>query len=455
MKDGYEIVKNGCLERGFILDSSREYIESMKKATEDIDVHCSIHTDNKLHKSWAIIKAGRCKCKECKKIEGRHDYTIEEKIQILYDAGFEYIEGNLGRVSESVKLKRIECGHIIDRPFNNIIRGNISCPFCKGVVPAGYWDKETCQEWLDQNMKGYKIIDTKRDRGELRVFIKCPNKDHNPYWTSWMHIKNERTGCKECYYKSENKINWNVDKVKAKLNEIGLSILNDSDYVSTHARFAAKDSLGFIYMVTMHNIVRGRQKFSLWRNNPYALHNIHLYCKIFRPDYEFLDNEYKGNKEIHRWRYLGDQLEDNIDREFDLIFGNFVNANSGHPMLSKSKLEAKCQYILDKYNIRYTPQKTFDDCKDKILLRFDFYTVINNNEYCIETDGNQHDIPIPKFGGLKYLEDIQRKDSIKNEYCKKNNIKLIRIKEKDFKNMENILIKELNLDGLDLEEYVG
>lgn len=450
MKDTYEIVRDGCFAKGFVLDSNKEYVESMKKATEKIDIHCSIHIDNKINKSWSVIKAGRCVCKECKKFEGRHNYTTEEKIQILFDNGFEYIEGNLARVSESVKLKRISCGHIIDRPFNNVSRGNTDCPFCKCTVPEGYWNKETCQEWLNENMYGYTIFDIKRMNGELRVYIKCPNKKHELYWTSWMHIKSENTGCKECYYESKNKTNWTLDKVKDKLNEIDLKILNDLDFISTHQRFAVKDKLGFIYMVTMHNVVAGRTKFSLWRNNPYALHNIHLYCKIFRPDYEFLDDEYKGNNKMHRWKYIGDQLEDNVSREFDLKFGHFVNNNGGHPMLSKSKLEAKCHHILDKYNIKYKTQKTFEGCKDKILLRFDFYIIINDREYCIETDGNQHDIPIPQFGGFEYLKDIQRKDNIKNKYCKNNNIKLIRIKEKDFKNMENILIKKL-----DLEEFAS
>lgn len=448
MKDTYEIVKEGCFIKGFILDSNREYIESMKTAKEKIDIHCKIHVENKMSRPWATIKAGRCVCKECKNIKGRHNYTIEEKIQILLDNGFEYIEGNLGKVSESVKLKKNSCGHIINRPFNNIIRGNIDCPFCRGVVPDGYWTKETCQKWLNENMQGYIIYDIKREEGKLMVFIKCPNENHDPYWAGWMHIRHGKTRCKECYYESENKTNWTLDKVKDKLNEIGLSVVNDSDYISTSKRFAVQDSLGFVYMVTMHNVVAGRTKFSLWRNNPYALHNIHLYCKIFRPDYEFLDNEYKGNKKMHRWKYLGEQLENDVDREFNLMFGHFVNGNGGHPMLSKSKLEAKCHHILDKYKIKYKPQKTFKGCKDKALLRFDFYTVINNQEYCIETDGNQHEIPVPQFGGFEYLNDIKKKDTIKNEYCKNHNIKLIRIKEKDFKNMENILIKELNLEEL-------
>lgn len=448
MKDTYEDVKNGCESKGFILDSNRKYIESMKTAKEKINIHCQKHTDNKMFRPWCDVKSGRCRCKQCSELECRHNYTIDEKIKILFDNGFEYLDGNLSIVSNSVHVRKISCGHDFYRPFNNIVRGSIDCPFCKGTVPCDYWNKETCQEWLNENMKGYIILDTKRENHELRVYVKCANKEHEPYWTYWMHIKNEKTGCRECYYESENKVNWTIDKVKLKLDEIGLNILNESEYVSTSKRFAVKDSFGFIYMVTMHNILAGRTKFSLWRNNPYAVHNIHLYCKIYRPDYIFLDNKYKGNKEIHRWEYIGDQLEGNTDRKFDLKFGAFVNNNCGHPMLSKSKMEAKCQHLLDKYNVKYKPQKTFEGCKDKILLRFDFYTIIKNQEYCIETDGFQHDVQVPQFGGLEYLEDIQKKDNIKNEYCKNHNIKLIRIKEKDFKNMESILIKELNLEEL-------
>ena len=136
---------------------------AVKKVSDKINVHCKIHTDNKLFRPWGDIKAGRCSCKKCKENIKRKYYSIEEKIQILYDTGFEYLEGNLSNVSNSVKLKRISCGHIIDRPFNNITRGNTDCPFCNGTVPNGYWNKETCQQWIDEHNIGYTILDTKKD----------------------------------------------------------------------------------------------------------------------------------------------------------------------------------------------------------------------------------------------------------------------------------------------------
>ena len=48
---------------------------------------------------------------------------------------------------------------------------------------------------------------------------------------------------------------------------------------------------------------------------------------------------------------------------------------------------------------------------------------------------------------MGYDEFINQKirDTIKTVYCKENNIKLIRIPYWEFNNIENILIKELNL----------
>ena len=62
---------------------------------------------------------------------------------------------------------------------------------------------------------------------------------------------------------------------------------------------------------------------------------------------------------------------------------------------------------------------------------------------CIEYDGRQHFEIVKKFGGLEGFIDTKIRDTIKNTYCKKNNIKLIRIPYWDFDNIEKILHKEI------------
>jgi hypothetical protein len=45
--------------------------------------------------------------------------------------------------------------------------------------------------------------------------------------------------------------------------------------------------------------------------------------------------------------------------------------------------------------------------------------------------------------GFKKFKETQKNDEIKNNFCKTNNIKLIRISYKEIKKIENILEEEI------------
>lgn len=91
--------------------------------------------------------------------------------------------------------------------------------------------------------------------------------------------------------------------------------------------------------------------------------------------------------------------------------------------------EKKIISILRKNNIDFETQKTINGCKSKMLLRFDFY-IPEKNIY-IEYDGIQHFKPVNYFGGLKTFNKIKETDEIKSQFCKDNNINLLRISYKD------------------------
>ena len=69
----------------------------------------------------------------------------------------------------------------------------------------------------------------------------------------------------------------------------------------------------------------------------------------------------------------------------------------------------------------------------KILYQFDFY--LPDKNILIEYDGSQHFDKTSKF----YSKDLIQTDKIKNEYCSKNNIHLIRIPYTKFNQIEEIL----------------
>jgi hypothetical protein len=126
--------------------------------------------------------------------------------------------------------------------------------------------------------------------------------------------------------------------------------------------------------------------------------------------------------------------------------GSFLQTPSSHksgsgcPKCSISKGEQSIMNFLDTNNIKYETQYKFEDCLSQTLqkkLSFDFYLVEKN--MCIEYDGIQHFEPIDKWGGLDRFEKQTLNDKIKNDYCKNNEIKLLRIPYTSFDNIESIL----------------
>jgi len=124
---------------------------------------------------------------------------------------------------------------------------------------------------------------------------------------------------------------------------------------------------------------------------------------------------------------------------------NYHLQGNGCPKCRQSKGELKISEILNKYNITYIQEKRFVDCKDKRSLSFDFYLPEHN--ICIEYQGKQHYIPLIAFYHKKFtikestdnLKSQQKRDKIKKEYCKNNNIKLIEIPYWDFNNIKQII----------------
>lgn len=101
--------------------------------------------------------------------------------------------------------------------------------------------------------------------------------------------------------------------------------------------------------------------------------------------------------------------------------------------------EKTVRLVLEKININFIQEKRFEDCKNIRSLPFDFY--IPSLNLIIEYDGEQHYYPV--FGEESF-QNTQKNDLIKNDYCAKNGILLLRIPYWEMKNIENIIVDYLN-----------
>lgn len=119
-----------------------------------------------------------------------------------------------------------------------------------------------------------------------------------------------------------------------------------------------------------------------------------------------------GHKEMRTFASMSNNI-----RYYDGVFVCSNADNHGEKLVED---------YLKEHNYSYNSQQTFKNLIDKLLLRFDFSIIENEKiKYVIEHDGKYHNRNDRKLS--------KQHDDLKNEYCKENNIPLLRID-----NYENI-----------------
>lgn len=105
--------------------------------------------------------------------------------------------------------------------------------------------------------------------------------------------------------------------------------------------------------------------------------------------------------------------------------------------ITGSWCEETIRKILINWGYEHKCQYTFEKCRDKRKLPFDFY--LPHFNVCIEFDGPQHFYPIH---GEKSFKTVKYHDNIKDKYCEDNNIILIRIPYWKYEIIEYYLFDE-------------
>jgi len=112
------------------------------------------------------------------------------------------------------------------------------------------------------------------------------------------------------------------------------------------------------------------------------------------------------------------------------------------PICNESKGEWKIRKFLENNHIIFKPQYFLRDLRGKnnSKLRFDF-AIFNKDKTLkclVEFDGIYHYATNNRNNTLD-LEEQKYRDNLKNEYCNKHNIKLLRIPYWEFDNINKIL----------------
>lgn len=336
--------------------------------------------------------------------------------------------------------------------YNKIIQNNNGTYRCKSCTTKNrnkkIYPKSTYfNKFLDFcSRNGYTPISTMNDyqNAKSKLYYICPK--HGKQSITLDSITSDNVGCRECSYdiisqKNRLDIKTVIDIVASK----GNILLNPDDYINVQEKnLLIKCGIcGNDFVTSLASQINGDGACQACAKDKVAYSNIlksddlnNLYntdgnIVLLNPE------DYKGNNVINL-RFLCAEC----GKEFKASKANYDAGQKrcAHCSHSKSSGEKIISDFLDSHNISYKFQQRFSDCRDKKTLPFDFYLFDYN--MCIEFDGPHHFEPV--YGEDRFLI-TQRHDAIKDEYCKNNNINLIRIPYWDGHIIDDILKNILNL----------
>lgn len=378
-------------------------------------------------------------------------YTYDEIKLFIESKGCELISTEYKNSKEKLKIK-CNCGEVFERSFNDFKSKKMYCCSCCSGNKLSYNEVKLFIE-----SKGCKLISTEYKNNSTKLEIQC--QCGNVYCVDFNTFKKEKQyqcpscGNKKRIEKMRNKEifengYYTIEKVKEIIeSKTELKVLSKT-YNGCFEKLKLQCSCGNIFYQSFNYILSkiNKNKLTLCpkctkkiKDNKFKLSREQINLKIFNyygyQKYILCDeNNYINNTTKMLFKHIscGEIFKASLH---DLITGNGYLCPSCE--IKESKGVIKIKKYLKENNIAYETEKTFENCKYKNLLRFDFYLTKYNA--LIEFDGPQHFKPIDYFGGKETFENTKIRDKIKNNYCKENEIKLIRIHYKRINNINDIL----------------
>ena len=306
------------------------------------------------------------------------------------------------------------------------------------------------QKYLDDNEFNKNKIWTLTENNEDKIYYKRSTVElfcsvHNTTFKRRPHKIKEGILCPLCYKKRNMP---SIDELKKQFEQKGYELLSDS-------YSKAVDPL--YYICKKHPDIIQRTSYDVFSHG----HG----CKFCARESSGLKKRVpleELKKKFEEYGYILESVEyidkklfiyyrckKHIDKLQKIQYCNFLNG-SGCAYCRRSKGEREIERILKKYKINFEEQKDFPGCVNINPLLFDFY--LPDYNLCIEYQGRQH-FQLANFYGKQLdkkimeenFEKQKKRDKIKYDYCKNNNINLLYITYKDFKRIEEILMEHLKI----------
>lgn len=235
---------------------------------------------------------------------------------------------------------------------------------------------------------------------------------------------------------------WSLDDIVNFFDSLGYTLLDEKVEVGVgvgvDTPISFQNKQGFKFKRSISNIKQSisygnkpcleNDLKNIASHNPFAQENIELYCRLYRPEYKFIDKYDKDCKKDYWFEYTGPLNNATIPRRFLCSLDYFINGNGGIRGRGLSYPAERIAGILTRDKINFTLEYSFKNSKIS-KYRFDFAIWEDNKlKLLLEYDSELHFSYIPGWHySQQDFQAAQQRDREKNAYCLANHILLYRI----------------------------
>lgn len=359
----------------------------------------------------------------------KNEYFIARAREIHADK-YDYSEVDYKKIADKVKIYCKTCNKFFMQTTNNHFRGH-GCGECLKLTKNEFVERsEAVHGDLYDYSKSVYVGALKK------IEIYCTKCESYFWQTASKHMIGR--GCPKCNCTERWTLETFVKKAKEIHGEMYDYSMVDFKNIDTKVEIYCKKCQKTFRQSPSKHIYRKQGCFGCFGTKQLTTE-------------EFIAQSYEIHGDCYDYsevKYINDNTKVDIickvcGNKFSMKPTNHKWGRQGCPVCNSSRGEKEVAKVLDEYCVNYIREHKFQNCKNKRRLSFDFY--LPNHNTCIEYQGRQHYEPIKHFGGEEKFKESQFRDEIKRAYCKEKEINLVEIPYWSFKNIEDILMKELKL----------
>ena len=248
-------------------------------------------------------------------------------------------------------------------------------------------------------------------RTKIEVKHNCGYK-----WSSIPSNLLKVTSCPKCFGTIKKTTEQFIKEIKIVNPEITVI----GKYINSQTKIEIQHSCGYKWEARPSDLLKGTSCPKCFGRFKKSTEQFIEELKIVNPEITVIGEYINSKTKIKIQHTCGYQWK---------VTPNGLLRGTSCPRCNESKGEKFLSKVLKSNNIPFTPQfNLVKNPKTNYWLRSDFAILNKENKpiLILEYDGEQHFKPVEIFGGEKSLKSTQYRDSVKDKYCKENNIPFCR-----------------------------